>query len=199
MKRSALAVILLLAVCVFASACSPIPTAPVGEGVPNGLVYTNETWGFQVSRPDTTWGFSAQIFYQDREANGLPRTEVWLYAPEVSATPPFRPVLYLKPSALSGEATLDSLVTDIERALEDSFAGYDPGEKVEVVLATKPAMEWQFGASSSSRLNFLPGDRFFVAAIQQGAVGYLLVGNGTSGAFPVEAYRQIATSLVFTE
>ena len=197
-ERGALAVICLLAVSVVLSACSPIPTAPVEEGQGGDLVYANESWGFQITRPDSTWGFSAQIYYQDREANGLPRVEIRLLAPQAISTTTFRPVLYMKPSPLSEDATLDSLVSDIEQALEDSFAGYDPGEKSAGVLATKPAMQWQFELQSSSQLNFLTGDRFFVTAVQNGTHGYLLVGSGISGSFPVEAYRQIASNIVFT-
>ena len=90
-------------------------------------------------------------------------------------------------------------MSDIEEALEESFDGYDPGEKATVQLATKPAMEWEFRLPSSSLRNFMLGDRFFVTAVQRGTHGYLFVGNGISGTFPVEAYRQIASSLTFTD
>lgn len=196
MEHRASNLILLLAVAALASACEPIPTAPVQEEEADGLAYTNESWGFRITRPDSTWGFSAQIYYQDREPNGLPRVEVRLLSPAVA--PPFRPELYMKPSALLEDATLDSLVASVEEALEESFSGYSPGEKAAVQLATKPAMEWQFEVPNSSQLNFMLGDRFFVAAIQNGTHGYLFVGSGISGAFPVEAYRQVASSLVFT-
>ncbi len=182
-------------------ACGPIPTDPNDSLITDGddQTYTNEAWGFQISRPDTTWGLNVQTLQQVREANGLPRVEVRIFRSPKPGEPQFRPTLYLKPSALSRDATLESLVTDLEEELQTVFSGYTAGEKRTVQVESDTAMEWQFRIRSSSPRNFLLGNRFLVTAVLHNNQGYLMLGSGVFGAFPLETYRQIASSLVFLQ
>lgn len=179
--------------------CGPIPTDPNDSLITDGSdkTYTNEAWGFQISRPDSTWGLNVQTLEQVREANGLAWVEVRMFRSPKLGEPLFQPTLYLKPSALSRDATLESLVTDLEEELQTVFPGYTAGEKRTMQVRSDTAIEWQFRTRFSSSRSFLLGDRFLVTAVLHDSQGYLMLGSGVSGAFPLETYRQIASSLVF--
>ena len=100
---------------------------------------------------------------------------------------------------MPNDATLESLVSDLDEELQIAFAGYTPGEKQTVQLRSETAVEWQFQIASSSPQNFLSGTQFLVTAVLHNNQGYLMLGSGVSGAFPLETYRQIASSLVFLQ
>ena len=180
-------------VCLFAMlSCGPSPedTANNPTGDSDGdRVYSNDEWGFRITVPDV-WGWTAQTSFQTREPNGLPRVEVVMNREPISG---FAAVLTLRPRALADKATLQTVTAELEEEFKATFLGYRAQEKRTFQNSGREGIEWIF------RTVFLRqrGDRFFVTVVLDGRKAYLMLGNGTSAAFPVDEYRTIVSSLEF--
>ena len=180
--------------------CKPIPTEP--ETTLDGLVYVNNSWGFQISRPNEQWGIDVATMMSDRDINGLPRVTVRILSPGMTSD--FRPQMRLEPQALGAgfdTMTLDQLVqTFEEQFLMPQFDQYDViGDKQRVQLKVGEAMQWQFRYSQLENSNRrYPGTRFLVAIAIHNRVGYYMIGNGSRDAgYPLTEYEQIVASLEF--
>ena len=183
----------LFALCV--SGCGPIPTDPDINSSLTDRVYVNDDWGFQITIPqDSTWSWTAQTFYQNREPNGLPQVSVWIYKrPQDGGQ--FRPTLTLEPRALSGDDTLEKVVTALEDDFKasNSFRGYNASEKQTVQVSSGEATEWTFRTSARGNV----GNRFLATIVVHEREGYLILGSGVSSYFPVDEFRGIISSLTF--
>lgn len=182
------------------SGCKPIPTEP--EPSLDGLVYTNNSWGFRVSRPSEQWGIDVATITSQRDINGLSPVTVRILSPGLTSD--FRPQMRLEPQALRAEfntMTLDQLVQAFEdRFLVPAFDGYRViGEKHRIQLKVGEAIQWQFRYSQIERSNrAYPGTRFLVAIAIHNGVGYYMIGNGSRDAgYPLTEYEQIVASLEF--
>ena len=181
--------------------CKPIPTEP--QTSLDGLVYTNNSWGFRVSRPSDQWGIDVSTITIQRDINGLSPVTVRILSPMITGE--FRPQLYLQPRALPDSLatiTLDQFVQNIE---EDLMALNDYrviGEKQLVQLKGGEAMQWQFRYSrqppnEGPNLSY-PGTRFLVAIAIHNQVRYYMLGNGSGDVgYPITEYEQIVASLEF--
>ena len=191
------------ALCVLSviSGCSPIPTDPDAAGSSgfSELSYFNESWGFQISRPNDLWGITVQTFELDRDTNGLPFVDVRIASPVSALVGGFRPQMRLFPRALPEGTTLDELAQSYEE--QDLIPQFDRyrvvGDKVRVQLDGGEAIQWQFRYSQLEASNrFHPGSRFIVAVAVHNQVGYFMIGNGGQDAgYPLEEYQQIVSSL----
>ena len=182
------------------SGCKPIPTEP--EPTLDGLVYTNNSWGFRVSRPNEQWGIDVATITSQRDINGLSPVTVRILSPGLTGD--FRPQMRLEPQALRTEfntMTLDQLVQAFEdRFLVPAFDQYRViGEKHRIQLKVGEAIQWQFRYSQIERSNrAYPGTRFLVAIAIHNGVGYYMIGNGSRDAgYPLTEYEQIVASLEF--
>lgn len=182
------------------SGCKPIPTEP--EPSLDGLVYTNNSWGFRVSRPSEQWGIDVATITSQRDINGLSPVTVRILSPGLTGD--FRPQMRLEPQALRAEfntMTLDQLVQAFEdRFLVPAFDQYRViGEKQRIQLRVGEAIQWQFRYSQIERSNrAYPGTRFLVAIAIHNGVGYYMIGNGSRDAgYPLTEYEQIVASLEF--
>jgi hypothetical protein len=175
--------------------CGKLPTGAEDSDFAEAGVYVNEDWQFQIARPDETWGVNATVSALIREANGLPRVEVWMLGPAESDA--FQPMFYLTPDALFQGDTADSFLADLELELSSVFTGYVPEEKHKVQLDGGEMTYWAFKTSSSSGANFMPGTRFWVQAVSHHSEVFIMLGNGSSNHFPVNTYEHIASSLKF--
>ena len=182
------------------SGCKPIPTEP--EPSLDGLVYTNNSWGFRVSRPSEQWGIDVATITSQRDINGLSPVTVRILSPGLTSD--FRPQMRLEPQALRAEfntMTLDQLVQAFEdRFLVPAFDEYRViGEKHRIQLKVGEAIQWQFRYSQIERSNrAYPGTRFLVAIAIHNGVGYYMIGNGSRDAgYPLNEYEQIVASLEF--
>ena len=187
--------VLLLLLAFAAAGCGPIPTDPDADTTLGDRVYANKEWGFQITIPDdSTWSWTAQTFYQDREPNGLPRVTVWIYKRPRDGGE-FRPTLTLEPRALLKDDTLEKLVASLEENLKASsdFRGYTAAEKQTMQVASNEAVEWTFRTFARAGL----GNRFLVTVVVHGRHGYLIMGDGVSSYFPVDEFRGIISSLRF--
>jgi hypothetical protein len=186
----------------FLCGCGAIPTAPDSD-LPNGeLVYVNESWRFQVSRPTLDWGISAQIFLQQRYNNGLPAVEVHISSPLAqSLIASFRPEFYIEPKEVSKDISIDGLAIAFEESeLKAIFQGYEAlEEKQKVQITNGELIEWRFRNSPfSAQSRQYPGTRFLAAVAVYEDQGYFMIGNGSNEAgFPLEEYRLIAESIKF--
>lgn len=183
------------------SGCKPIPTEP--ETTVDGLVYVNNSWGFQVSRPSEQWGIDVATITSQRDINGLPPVTVRILSPGLTGGG-FRPQMRLEPQALRPEfntMTLDQLVQAFEdQFLVPSFDQYRViGEKNRIRLKVGEAIQWQFRYSQLENSNRrYPGTRFLVAIAIHNGVGYYMIGNGSRDAgYPLTEYEQIVASLEF--
>ncbi len=182
------------------SGCKPIPTEP--ETSLDGLVYVNNSWGFQISRPSDQWGIDVATLTSQRDINGLSPVTVRILSP--AFTGEFRPQMRLEPQALPAgftTMTLDRLVQNFEEQyLMRAFDQYQViGEKQRVPLKVGEAIQWQFRYSQQERSNrAYPGTRFLVAISIHNQVGYYMIGNGSRDAgYPRSEYQQIVASLEF--
>ena len=182
------------------SGCKPIPTEP--ETSLDGLVYVNDSWGFQVSRPSDQWGIDIATITSQRDINGLSPVTVRIRSPEITGD--FRPQMRLEPRALPANfatMTLDQLVQQFEEQyLMLAFDQYRViGEKQRIRLNVGEAVQWQFRYSQLERSNRnYPGTRFLVAIAIHNQVGYYMIGNGSRDAgYPLTEYEQIVASLEF--
>ena len=180
--------------------CKPIPTEP--ETTLDGLVYVNNSWGFQISRPSEQWGIDVATITSQRDINGLPPVTVRILSPGLTSD--FRPQMRLEPQALRAgfdTMTLDQLVqTFEEQFLMPQFDQYRViGEKQRIQLKVGEAMQWQFRYSQLENSNRrYPGTRFLVAIAIHNGVGYYMIGNGSRDAgYPLTEYEQIVASLEF--
>lgn len=184
--------------------CGTIPTSPE-LGVPEGeLVYVNDTWGFQVSRPTSDWGVSAQTFLTQRFANGLPAVEVHIASPFTEFLgAAFRPELVLEPRAIVVGKDINALAVEYEENnLKVQFDGYAAlEEKQKISIAGGELIVWQFRNAPSSLPNQrYPGTRFLAAIAVHDDQGYYMIGNGSNDVgFPISEYRLIAESLRFLD
>ena len=182
--------------------CGSIPTAP-DLGVPDGeLVYVNDTWAFQVSRPTSDWGISAQTFLQQRYTNGLPFVEVHIASPFTEFLgAAFRPELFLEPRAIIEGSDIVALATAFEEnELKVKFEGYGIVEdKQKISLSGGELIVWQFRNAPSALPNQqFPGTRFLAAIAVNKDKGYYMIGNGSNDVgFPVVEYRSIVESIRF--
>ena len=182
------------------SGCKPIPTE--SEPSLDGLVYTNNSWGFRVSRPNDQWGIDVATLTSQRDINGLPPVTVRILSPDITSD--FRPQMRLEPRALPANfatLTLDQLVQQFEEQyLMLAFDQYRViDEKQRVQLRVGEAIQWQFRYSQleTSNRNY-PGTRFLVAIAIHNQVGYYMIGNGSRDAgYPLTEYEQIVASLEF--
>ncbi|MCZ6634826.1 MAG: hypothetical protein O7G87_15600, partial [bacterium] len=174
-----------------------VPTGIEDSDFAEAGVYVNEDWQFQITRPDETWGMNASVSALIRQANGLPRVEVWMLGPPESDA--FQPTFYLTPDALFQGDSPDSFLADLELELSSVFAGYAPEEKQKVRLDGGEMTYWVFETAFSSRENFLPGTRFWVQTVSHGSEVFIMLGNGSSDYFPVNTYERIASSLKFLD
>ncbi len=179
-----------------AFSCGSIPTDSKDGNLDSNGVYVSDLWRFQITIPDSTWGFQSQTYQQRLAANGVPQMELWMISPVLSGTATFRPVLYLKPDALKSGNTLSLVIADVETELQGAFNGYVAQGKTTVRVDSENATEWLFQATSAVG-NFMPGTRFWVTVVLHNQAVYLLLGNGTSDRFPVDLYRKVASSLKF--
>ena len=182
------------------SGCKPIPTEP--QTSLDGLVYTNNDWGFRVSRPSDQWGIDVATLTSQRDINGLSPVTVRILSPGIPGD--FRPQMRLEPQALRAgfnTMTLDQLVQAFEEQfLMPQFDQYDViGDKQRVQLKVGEAMQWQFRYSQLENSNRrYPGTRFLVAVAIHNGVGYYMIGNGSRDAgYPRTEYEQIVASLEF--
>jgi hypothetical protein len=196
--RHRLIVLGLLWVC----GCGTIPTAP-DLGVADGeLVYVNDTWGFQVSRPTTDWGISAQTFLTQRYPNGLPAVEIHIASPITeSLGAAFRPELFLMAKAVSDGIDIVELANAFEEnELKVYFGGYGViEEKQKVTIAGGELIVWQFrNAPSALPSQWVPGTSFLAAIAVHKDQGYFMIGNGSNDVgYPVAEYRKIVESIRF--
>ena len=180
-------------VVLFLAGCGQIPTDPDTDPTVGGRVYTNTDWGFQIAIPqDTTWSWTAQTFFQDRDSNGLPRVEVRISKRPLENTQ-FRPTMLLSPRALPRETGLESATASLEEELRSSFLGYNPGEKDSVLVSSSSGLEWVFRMVSLRG----EGDRFLAVVLVHEREGYIFLGSGVSYHFPVEEFRDIIRTLNF--
>ncbi|MDE2800267.1 MAG: hypothetical protein OXI94_16500 [Gemmatimonadota bacterium] len=182
------------------SGCKPIPTEP--EPSLDGLVYTNNSWGFRVSRPSDQWGIDVSTLTSQRDINGLSPVTVRILSPEITGD--FRPQMHLYPQALPNRfatMTVDQIVQEFEEQyLMLAFDQYRViGEKQRIRLNVGEAIQWQFRYSQLERSNRdYPGTRFLVAIAIHNQVGYYMIGNGSRDAgYPLTEYEQIVASLEF--
>ena len=183
------------------SGCKPIPTE--SEPSLDGLVYTNNSWGFRVSRPNDQWGIDVSTLTSQRDPNnGLSPVTVRILSPGITGE--FRPQMHLYPQALPDRfttMTLDQLVQVFEEEyLMLAFDQYRvTGEKQRIQLRGGEAMQWEFRYSQLERSNRnYPGTRFLVAIAIHNQVGYYMIGNGSRDAgYPLTEYEQIVASLEF--
>ncbi len=183
------------------SGCKPIPTEP--QTTLDGLVYTNNDWGFRVSRPNDQWGIDVSTLTSQRDPNnGLSPVTVRILSPLF--TPELRPQMHLYPQALPARfttMTLDQLVQAFEdEYLMREFDQYRViGEKQRIRLRVGEAMQWEFRYSQLERSNRnYPGTRFLVAIAIHNQVGYYMIGNGSQDVgYPLTEYEQIVASLEF--
>ena len=183
------------------SGCKPIPTEP--EPALDGLVYTNNSWGFRVSRPNDQWGIDVSTLTSQRDPNnGLSPVTVRILSPGITSD--FRPQMHLYPQGLPARYTtlsLDQLVQVFEEEyLMLAFDQYRViGEKQRIQLRVGEAMQWEFRYSQLERSNRnYPGTRFLVAIAIHNQVGYYMIGNGSRDAgYPLAEYEQIVASLEF--
>lgn len=180
--------------------CKPIPTEP--QTSLDGLVYTNNDWGFRVSRPSDQWGIDVATLTSQRDINGLSPVTVRILSPGIPGD--FRPQMRLEPQALRAgfnTMTLDQLVQAFEEQfLMPQFDQYDViGDKQRVQLKVGEAMQWQFRYSQLENSNRrYPGTRFLVAVAIHNQVGYYMIGNGSRDVgYPLTEYEQIVASLEF--
>lgn len=187
---------------VFVVGCGSIPTDS-DLGVPDGeLVYVNDTWGFQISRPTADWGISAQTFLQQRYDNGLPVLEVHIASPLTEFLgASFRPELYLEPRSVSNGIDIDALALAFEEnELKVTFEGYEALEdKQKIEIADGELVQWVFRNSPfAAPSRRFPGTRFLAAISVHKDQMYVMIGNGSQDTgFPVDDYRLIAQSLRF--
>lgn len=181
------------------SGCKQIPTEP--EPSLDGLVYVNDSWGFQISRPNDQWGIQIETIDLPGR-NGLRPVFVRLLSP--TGTNELRPQMRLEPQALPDRfatMTLDQIVQAFEEQfLMSAFDEYRViGEKQRVQLKVGEAIQWQFRYSQLERSNRdYPGTRFFVAIALHNQVGYYMIGNGSRDAgYPLTEYEKIVASLEF--
>ncbi|MDE2954413.1 MAG: hypothetical protein OXR71_07810, partial [Gemmatimonadota bacterium] len=166
------------------SGCKPIPTEP--EPSLDGLVYTNNSWGFRVSRPSDQWGIDVSTLTSQRDINGLSPVTVRILSPEITGD--FRPQMHLYPQALPNRfatMTVDQIVQEFEEQyLMLAFDQYRViGEKQRIRLNVGEAIQWQFRYSQLERSNRdYPGTRFLVAIAIHNQVGYYMIGNGSRDA-----------------
>ncbi|MBT3605930.1 MAG: hypothetical protein HOE48_17795 [Candidatus Latescibacteria bacterium] len=194
---------LMMFVLLFVVGCGSIPTDS-NSNVANGeLVYVNDAWGFQISRPTSDWGISAQTFLQQRFDNGLPVVEVRVATP-LNGSPggSFRPELYLAPRSVSDGINIDALVVAFEEnELKVIFEGYEALEdKQKIEIADGELVHWVFRNSPffAPSVRF-PGTRFLAVISVHKDQMYVMIGNGSQDeGFPVEDYRLIAQSLRFS-
>jgi len=182
--------------------CGQIPTDPDVNLTDGELVYFNETWGFQVSRPTADWGISAQTFPQQRYNNGLPVVDVRIASPLTQFLgAAFRPELHLEPRAVSEGIDIEALAVAFEEnELKLIFEGYETLEsKQKVQIAEGELIEWRFRNSGfAAPSQQYPGTRFLAAVAVHGDRGYFMIGNGSNDVgFPIDDYRLIAESLRF--
>lgn len=187
---------------VVACGCGQIPTDPDVNLANGELVYVNDTWGFQISRPATDWGISAQTFPQQRYNNGLPVVEVHIASPLTEFIgADFRPELYLEPRAVSDGIDIDALAVAYEdNELKVIFEGYETvGDRQRVQIADGELIQWQFRNSPfAAQSRRYPGTRFLAAIAVHKDQGYFMIGNGSGNVgFPIDEYRLIASSLRF--
>lgn len=182
------------------SGCKPIPTEP--EPSLDGLVYTNNSWGFRVSRPSDQWGIDVSTLTSQRDINGLSPVTVRILSPEITGD--FRPQMHLYPQALPNRfatMTVDQIVQEFEEQyLMLAFDQYRViGEKQRIRLNVGEAIQWEFRYSQLERSNRdYPGTRFLVAIAIHNQVGYYMIGNGSRDAgYPLTEYEQIVASLEF--
>lgn len=182
------------------SGCKPIPTEP--EPTLDGLVYTNNSWGFRVSRPNDQWGIDVSTITSQRDINGLPFVTVRMLSPGITGD--FRPQMRLEPQALRAELTIMTL-DEFVQAFEDEYLtqAFDEyrviGEKQRIQLKVGEAIQWEFRYSQLERSNRrYPGTRFLVAIAIHNGVWYHMIGNGSRDAgYPITEYEQIVASLEF--
>ena len=187
----------LFLVALSASGCGPIPTDPDINSSLTDRVYVNDDWGFQITIPqDSTWSWDAQANFQARHPNGLPWVRVSIYKRSLDGGQ-FRPTLTLEPQALSGDDTLENVVTALEDEFKASSAlrGYNASDKQAVQVSSGEAMEWTFRTSSRGSV----GNRFLVMVVVHNRQWYLMLGSGVSSHFPVDEFRGIISSLAFLE
>ena len=189
----------------FWAGCGPIPTAPEVDITDIGgeRVYANDEWGFQITIPGSDdWGFTAQTSFRQRLANGLPSVEV-VISKNVDATGNGdRPTLTLRPRALALGTNAGILATMLEEEFRSAFLGYSPQQKQGLNLPASQlggdsvrAIEWEF----TSRIPVGLFSRFIVTVlVDKDRRGYVFIGAGTPLAFPVDEYKQIASTLRFT-
>jgi len=187
---------------VFVCGCGSIPTAPNADLTDTELVYVNDTWGFQVSRPTSDWGLSAQTFLQQVYPNGLPVVEVHIASPlNETLGAAFRPEFFLEPRAGSTGVDIDALANAFEESeLKVLFEGYEAqGDKQKTQLSQGELVQWQFRNSPfSAQSNRFPGTRFMAGIAVHKDQFYIMVGNGSNNTgFPIDDYRLIAESLRF--
>ena len=136
------------------SGCKPIPTEP--ETNLDGLVYTNNDWGFRVSRPSDQWGIDVSTLTSQRDPNnGLSPVTVRILSPQF--TRELRPQMHLYPQALPARfttMTLDQLVQVFEEEyLMRQFDQYRViGEKQRIRLRVGEAMQWEFPLFSTGTI-----------------------------------------------
>lgn len=186
----------------FVASCGSIPTDSNSNLADGELVYVNDTWGFQISRPTSDWGISAQTFLQQRYDNGLPVVEVHVATPLNEFTGgPFRPELYLEPRSVSDGINIDALAVAFEEnELKVLFEGYEALEdKQKIEIADGELVQWVFRNSPfSAPSRRFPGTRFLAAISVHKDQMYVMIGNGSNDVgFPVDDYRLIAQSLRF--
>jgi hypothetical protein len=173
--------------------CGPIPTEPDTDTTVTGRVYRNTDWGFQIAIPeDTTWSWTAQTFFHDRDSSGRPRVEVRISKRPLENTR-FRPTMVLRPRSLSRGTALGSVTASVEEELRGSFLGYRPGKKDSVVVSSSSGLEWVFQMVSLSN----EGDRFLSVVLVRDREGYVFLGSGASYHFPVNEFRDIIRTLTF--
>ena len=188
----------------FWTGCGPIPTDPQVDLTDTGeaRIYVNDEWGFQITIPSTgEWGFTAQTSFQHRESNGLPSVEV-VISKNVDATGTgVRPSLTLRPRALALGTNENVLATMLDEEFRAAFLGYSPQVKQRRNLPPLQAggdpvlaIEWEF----RTRIPVGSFSRFIATVVvDEDRRGYVLIGSGSQQVFPVDEYRQIASTLRF--
>ena len=181
--------------------CGPIPDDPLSSGEDVGdLVYVNEPWGFQLTRPSEFWGISAQTFPLVRDANnGRPYVDVRISSPYIDfSSNTFRPELRLEPRGMTNGTRLDAMVGDFERELQALFAGYQAvGDQQRHVLNDGEVVMWEFRNGLGTPNRQYPGTQFLAAVALHNRDGYFFIANGNAEGFPVADYRSIVSSLRF--
>jgi hypothetical protein len=189
--------------------CGQIPEDTVGSSAATGLndlVYSDDSWGFQISRPNDTWGISVQTFPLSRDPqNGLPLVDVRVSSPFIGTQGSFRPELQMTPRGMLNGKTLDDLVIEYEEyELKLIFGGYQlVGEKQKVKLEGGEVVLWEFrnarlGQGANYPGTTYSGTRFLAAVAAHNRQSYFFIANGTTDGFPVADYKQIVSSLRFS-